>query len=146
MPQPLPPSRPLFGPRGRIPVATAVALPRPGGFGAYRQGWAVRHTLAAVLMAPLLFLAYGGAAQRLGVGWQLVVAIAALMGAVLLATYLPLRGLPREAASPCLAMPAAMVLAAGVMLTAPATAFTATVALLALGFGLFQRVFVPSSC
>lgn len=139
--------RPLFGPGGRIPVAEA-AVTVPSGFAAVRAGWTSHHTLLVIIAAPVMFGIYRGAAGAAvsGVGWYLVLAVAGLLAGLLVAGYLPLRGMPREQLSPCVAMPAAMILAAGVLFSSEATPFTATVALALLGFAVVRRAIGVNSC
>lgn len=139
--------RPLFGPGGRIPVAPVVPVP-PRGFAAVKAGWTAWHTGIAVVMAPVMFGVYRGAAGSAiaGLGWELALGVAGVLAGVLLALYLPLRGLPRERLSPCFVMPAAMILGAGVLLGSQATPFTATVALALLGFGVVRRGTSLNAC
>lgn len=139
--------RPLFGPGGRIPVATVVPAP-PRGFAAVKAGWTIRHTGIAVVTGPVMFGVYRGAAGSAitGLGWELALAVAGILAGVLLALYLPLRGLPREGLSPCFVMPAAMILGAGVLFGSQATPFTATVALALLGFGVVRRITSLNVC
>ena len=52
---------PLFGPTGRIPAVEAVTLARESGIAALRKGWRRRHTVAMIVLGPLVFVSYKAA-------------------------------------------------------------------------------------
>jgi hypothetical protein len=103
--------------------------------------------LTPVLAAVLLAAAGLGLPALSGV-WLLLVAVAAILGAAVLATYVPHRGLrPEVGCTPCAAMSAMTVVGAvmalrsyGPDLTGPALAIAVTL------FGLTQRLGQVDSC
>lgn len=109
-------------------------------------GGVPRRLVAGVLTAPALFLlllgAGGGWAPTEPV-WTAVVAAAALVGAITLASYVPLRGEGLRTTlgcSPCAAASALTVLGAAFVLgSGPHQASMAVVALGLVAFGLYQR-------
>lgn len=139
---------PMFGPHGRIPALDAVALRRPSALSTLRAGWLPRHTLALLLLSPLLFLGYLASAGDSLANLQgyLLIGAMAVVGALVLSTYLPLRGATRGAASSCALMPALLVPGAGMMLDQPSWAASAGFGLAILGFALWQRLSGASAC
>ena len=139
---------PLFGPGGRIPTARAVTRARQPGFTALRKGWLPRHTVAMVVTSPLLFLAYNAA---LGSGfvdpvWSLLTGAMSLVGALILTTYLPLRGAGRAVGSSCAVMAGLLVPGAGILLHQATGPMGGALALGILSLGLVQRVSGTSAC
>jgi hypothetical protein len=130
----------------RIPAATGITTPKNGGIAALRAGWQVRHTIALVVLTPLLYLLYwwaaGATRDILG---MLLTAAMALAGAFLLTSYLPMRGVTSAGAS-CALMPALFVPAVAVLLSQGGAAggWIGGVGILALG--LYQRVSGTSAC
>lgn len=111
-----------------------------------------RRKAAVVLLTPMLAAVYLAAAD-LGLPaasglWLLLVAGAAILGAGVLATYVPHRGLrPEVGCTPCAAVAAMTVVVAamvlhryGPALTGPALAIAVTL------FGLTQRLGEVDSC
>lgn len=139
---------PMFGPHGRIPALDADALGRPSALSTLRAGWLPRHTLALLLLSPLLFLGYlasAGAALANLHGYLLIGAMA-VIGALVLTTYLPLRGATRGVVSSCALMPALLVPGAGMMLDQATWAVSAGFGFALLGFALWQRLSGASAC
>jgi hypothetical protein len=140
--------RPLFGPAGRIPAVQAVTLTRQSGISAVRKGWRLRHTVAMIVLSPLLFLAYK-AAPGAGIddsGFTVLIGVMSLVAAMILTTYLPLRGAQRAAASTCGAMPGLLVLGAGLLLHQATGTLSGALALAVLSLGLWQRLSGTSAC
>ncbi|MGV8909028.1 MAG: hypothetical protein ACOH1Y_08595 [Propionicimonas sp.] len=140
--------RPLFGPNGRIPMVQAVTLTRPSGLTTLRQGWLPRHTVAMIVLSPLLFLAYAAA---LGTGyddpfWTLLLGGMSLVAALIVTTYLPLRGAQAVPGSSCTMLAGVLVPVAGVLLNQATGIITGGLALVILSFALFQRVSGASAC
>ena len=139
---------PLFGPGGRIPTARAVARVRQPGFNALWKAWLPRHTVAMVVLSPLLFLAYNAA---LGSGfvdpvWNLLTGAMSLVAALILATYLPMRGAGRAVGSSCAVMAGLLVPGAGILLHQATGTMGGALALGILSLGLVQRVSGTSAC
>lgn len=140
--------RPLFGPGGRIPTARAVTPVRQPGLTALRKGWLPRHTVAMVVLSPLLFLAYNAA---LGSGfvdpvWNLLTGAMSVVAALILTTYLPLRGAGRAVGPSCAVMAGLLVPGAGILLHQSTGPLGGTLALAILSIGLLQRVSRTSAC
>lgn len=140
---------PLFGPGGRIRTAqTAVTLTRPSVTTSLRNGWLPRHTVAMVALSPLLFLTYNAA---LGGGWgeptwSVLTGAMAVTAALILTTYLPLRGAQRAQGSSCAVMAGLLVPGAAILLHQATGPFSGAPALAILGLGLWQRVSGTSTC
>lgn len=140
--------RPLLGPGGRIPAVQAVAVKQQGGIAALRAGWLPRHTLAMLLLTPTAFFGYRAA---LGSGWDtltglLVVLAMSTVGALILTTYIPLRGAESTGVSSCALMPALLVPMAAFLVNSPAATGSGFLALGLLGVGLVQRVSGARAC
>ena len=109
--------------------------------------WPRRRLVAGVLTAPLLAAAFidagGGWAPAEAPLWTALVAMTAVLGAAVLATYVPARGEGLRAAlgcSPCAVASAASVLGAAVLLASgPHEPTMAVVALGLVGFGMLRR-------
>ena len=139
---------PLFGPTGRIPAVQAVTLARESGIAAVRKGWRLRHTVAMIVLSPLVFVSYK-AALAVGIvdpGLTVLIGLMSLVAAMILTTYLPLRGAQRAAASTCGAMPALLVLGAGFLLHQATGTLGGALALAVLSLGLWQRLSGTSAC
>lgn len=139
---------PLFGPGGRIPEVKAVALTRSSGISALRQGWLPRHWVSMVVLSPLLFLLYratfvGGLED---VFVTLISAGLALVAALVLTTYLPLRGVQRAPGSSCAMMPAMLVPAAAILVHQTAGPIGGALAVTVLSLALWQRLSGASTC
>lgn len=139
---------PLFGPDGRIPTAQAVTLTRQPGIESLRKGWLPRHTVAMVALSPLLFLAYNAA---LGVGfgdpiWSVLTGAMAVIAALILTTYLPLRGAQRAQATSCAVMSGLLVPGAAILLHQGTGPLSGALTLAILSLALWQRVSGTSTC
>jgi hypothetical protein len=139
---------PLFGPQGRIPTIQAVTLTRQSGITALRMGWLPRHTVAMIVLGPLVF---GGYTAALGTGfddplWTLLLGAMSLVAALILTTYLPLRGAGPAAGSSCAVMAGLLVPGAGILLSQASGIFSGAIALGILSLGLLQRVSGTSAC
>ena len=139
---------PLFGPDGRIPTAQAVALTPQSEIASLLKGWLPRHTVAMVALGPLLFVVYNAA---LGAGfgepvWSLLTGAMAVTGAMILTTYLPLRGAQRAQGPSCAVMAAVLVPGAAILLHQGTRPLSGALALAILSVGLWQRVSGTSAC
>lgn len=149
------PGSSLQGLSERIPRVAAVTSeaisPAPNGPGTWLRAWGGRHTVAALFVSPLLFLAYRSAAGPTVAGdpaWTVLLALTALVGAVALATYLPQRGeAARAMGSPCATLAGAHVLLAALMLsTGPAVPMRGVLAFGMVLFALVQRLSGSAAC
>ncbi len=139
---------PLFGPGGRIPTARAVTLERESAITTLRKGWLPRHTVAMIVLSPLVFLGYT-AALGIGLGdpyWTLLLAAMAVVAALILTTYLPLRGAGPSAGSSCALMAGLLVPGVGLLLGQASGIPSGALALAILSLGLWQRVSGTSAC
>jgi len=139
---------PLFGPGGRIPTVPAVTLTRESGIMSLRKGWRPRHTVAMVVLSPLLFLAYSAA---LGPGfdsllWISVTGAMSLIAALILTTYLPKSGARRAEGGSCAVMAGLIVPGAAILLNQATGPLSGALALGLLSLGLWQRVTGTSTC
>lgn len=139
---------PLLGPNGRIPTVQAVTLTRQSGLAALRTGWLPRHSVAMVVLGPLLFVGYTAA---LGTAfsdplWTLLLGAMSLVGALILTTYLPLKGAGPAVGSSCAVMAGLIVPGAGVLLSQASGILSGAIALGILSLGLVQRVSGTSAC
>ena len=138
----------MFGPGGRIPAIQAVTLVRQSGISAVHKGWRLHHTVAMIVLTPLLFISYN-AALVAGVadpGLRVLIGAMSLVAALVLTTYLPLRGTERAAASTCGALPGLLVVGAGFLLQQATGPLGAALALAILGLALWQRLSGTSAC
>jgi len=139
---------PLFGPGGRIPAVQAVTLTRPSIIGTLRAGWLPRHWVALVVLSPLVFLGYSAAsgtalANPLG---DVLVGAMAVIAALILTTYLPLRGATKGAMASCALMPALLVPGAGILLHQANGLLSGGLGLVILSLALWQRLSGASAC
>ncbi|MHA6526027.1 hypothetical protein [Tessaracoccus sp. G1721] len=147
-------SGPDLAPRTQ-PILGAVTVPASGP-AYWRAAWSARHTGTAVVSALLLLAALVSARQNaLGGGLPLglditVLALAALVGAVTLATYVPPAGVPaREhlAGGSCGVIPLAATVVAPVMLAqAPATLLPLVALVACYGVAAGKRITDHASC
>lgn len=114
----------------------------------WRATWGRRHTVATVLLAPLMFWAYATAgASPSGVAWYVFVGGAAVGAAVIIASYLPARGTALRLGSPCGLGGLLTVWAAGLFFGDPtATLEQAIVGFCLIGVGLAMRALSPATC
>lgn len=139
---------PLFGPGGRIPTVQAVTLTRPSIISTLRQGWLPRHWVAFVVLSPLLFLAYtaaSGPALANLVGDVLLGTMAGI-AALILTSYLPLRGATKGAMASCALMPALLAPGAGILLHQGPGTLSGGLGLAILSLALWQRLPGASAC
>ena len=137
---PVVPVGPVVIPTGRRRLANA------------RAAWPLRRLVAVAVLFPvlmaLLVAVTGGTVAPLG--WTTLVGLVALACASTLATYLPRPGNGARldvGCTPCASVVAVSVLiAAGVLSTAPHDVPTAVLALGVALFGLRQRLTDPSTC
>ena len=138
----------MFGPGGRIPAVQAVTLTRPSIIGTLRTGWLPRHWVSLVALSPLLFLEYraasGPALENL-LGDVLIGAMA-VIAALILTSYLPLRGAAKGAMASCALMPALLVPGAGILLHQANGLLSGGLGLAILSLALWQRLSGASAC
>ena len=133
------------------PPGLAVSAPRPL---AGPTIWGRRRLLAAVALAPvtfgLLVQSGGGWTSAATVGWLVLVAVAAVIGALTLASYVPVPGQTWRdtlGCSPCAAVSGGTVIAAAFLLSAaPHQISTALPAIAVATFGLVQRTQPTTTC
>lgn len=110
------------------PVLGAVAVPASGP-AFWRAAWSTRHTVTALLAGAVLYLALASAAPGFGAAGTVLLALAALVGGVTIATYVPPRGVPAKehvTGGSCAIMPLMIIAVAPFMLAeAPASALSA---------------------
>jgi hypothetical protein len=132
----------------RVPRAVDALGPhRTSGPAYWREAWARRHTVAAVVLAVALFALNAAVG-----GWPTDALTLALLaplsaaGGVVAASYLPSRG-GRASTSTCAAGPLLITLAATILIgREPATPGTAGLAALLMVPALLLRAFGPTSC
>ncbi|MHA6512898.1 hypothetical protein [Tessaracoccus sp. Z1128] len=116
----------------------------------WRAVWSTRHTVAAVVAAVALFVALNSARETTGALEVTVLVLAALLGAVTLATYVPPAGVAaREhlTGGSCGIIPAAAVVVAPFMLSqAPATLVALAALLACYGVAAAKRITDHASC
>lgn len=116
------------------------------------DAWPTRRRVAAVLLLPVValwFVVVGtSAAGSPSAGWYALVAVAATLGAAVLATYVPVAGRRLDlGCTPCAAMSAFTVVAATLVLRSYGAETTGPLlASAVLLFGLTQRMSQPASC
>ena len=99
-------------------------------------------------MTPLLFVSYRDAIDGptpTGIGWTLLLALVAVLGALVVATYVPERS-RTSVSSPCASLAVVYVLFAGMVLDAPADPLSGGLALAMVAFGLRQRLRGAAAC
>lgn len=110
----------------------------------WRASWSLRHTLATVGLAPVVYAAYRGALGPAAEGsplWAPALLLLATMGAVVLATYVPPRsGLRVTRSSPCAAGAGVHVILAGLVLSTVFPPASGVLALGLLAFAVRQRL------
>jgi hypothetical protein len=139
---------PLFGPGGRIPTAPGITVTREPGITSLRRGWLPRHTATMTVLAPLVFLGYNAALGSALTDplWIVLTATMSLTGALILTTYLPLRGARPAPGAPCSAMAGLLVPGVAILLTQATGLLSGGLALGLLGLGLWQRVSGIPTC
>ncbi|HOC12977.1 MAG TPA: hypothetical protein PLL50_07310 [Propionicimonas sp.] len=96
---------------------TAVAAAPTAGWAYWRHAWTRRHTVAALIALPLLWTLNAGAARWPSeVGTLALLALIAAIGAVVLASFLPVAGSKALSGGVCALAPACGVFAATMML------------------------------
>jgi hypothetical protein len=101
-----------------------------------------------IALSPLLFAAYHAA---LGIGWgdpvwSVLIGGMALVAALILTTYLPLRGDRSSPGSSCAVMAGLLVPGAAILLHEGTGPLSGVFALAILGLGLWQRISGTSAC
>ena len=143
-PGPAGPQPDLDGLWDRIPSVVGAGPSRGHRVRDFREGWRPRHTVALVLLAPVVFAGYwlsvGG-----GPVTALLVGVLALIGALVLVTYIPMTG-RTVLGSSCALVPAVLVPMIGVLLGQPNQLLGGITALALLSLGLWQRVAGSSMC
>lgn len=116
----------------------------------WRAVWSTRHRVTAVLAAVALYLALSAARPASGSVEVVVLALASLVGAVALATYVPPAGVsPRThmTGGSCGIIPLAAVVVAPYMLAqAPVTGFALVALLACYGMAAVKRITDHASC
>jgi hypothetical protein len=140
-PAPEPPSDAFL----RIPRVDGVAPAKvPSALATWRSSWSLRHTLATIGLTPVVYAAYRGALGPAADGsqpWVAALVLLAIMGAVVLATYVPpRRGLRVTRSSPCAAGTGVHVILAGLLLSTVSAPASGVLALGLLAFAVRQRV------
>ncbi len=116
------------------------------------EAWPRRRRAAAVLLLPLVaawFVVVGGSTQASpSAGWYVLVMVAAVLGAGVIASYVPVVGRrPDLGCTPCAMMAALTVVGATVALRSyEADVAGPLVAGALLLFGLAQRMNQPATC
>ena len=132
-----------------IPRVDAFGMDTPTGLAALFTAWSRRHTLVTLAAIPLFYLLYGNAVGALLPANALVqvsLALAAVLAALVAATYLPAG---RRDAGPTACAAGALfpvVLAMFLFEGALATPVSAVLATVLVGAGLAQRVFGAGAC
>ena len=131
------------------PPGLAVSAVRPAA-----TTWGRRRLLAALALAPVVFAflvqSGGGWTPAATTGWLALVVVAAVIGALTLASYVPARGQTWRdtlGCSPCAAVSGGTVIAAAFLLSAaPHEISTALPAVVVAIFGLVQRTQSTTTC
>ena len=114
--------------------------------------WPTRRRVALAILSPLLatwFVAVGGATGSApSAGWYAVTILAALLGAGVLATYVPVAGrVPDLGCTPCATLSALTVVGATFLLRSHGPDLAGPLlASAVLLFGLAQRMNQPAAC
>ncbi len=116
----------------------------------WRAAWSRRHTAAAIVAGAALLAALVSARQATGAADYVLLGLAAVVGAVTLATYVPPAGVSaREhlTGGVCAVVPAVVILGAPVMVSQAEATLSPLVALLvAYGFAAGKRITTHASC
>ena len=114
----------------------------------WRATWSRGHSVATLIVAPLLFWAYLSAAgYPAGVEWYILIAGSAIGGAVIMASYLPTGRKAAEFAAPCAWGALLTPWLAGLLISGPSASPTqAALAFGIIGVGLAQRYASPLTC
>jgi len=116
----------------------------------WRAVWSKRHTAVAIVAAAALFATLVSARQASGAADYVLLGLAAVVGAVTLATYVPPAGSPaREhlTGGACAVVPVLVVLGAPVILSQADATLVPLLALLTFyAFAAGKRITTHSSC
>jgi len=101
-----------------------------------------------VVLTPVVFVGYLAA---LGAGfdgplWVVLIGAMAPVAALILTTYLPLRGAGPATVSSCMALTGLLVPGVGILLSQGSGILSGVLALVILGIGLWQRVSGTPAC
>ena len=133
---------------GRAPVLGAVAVPA-SGHAYWRAAWSTRHTVTVLAAGSVLYMALASAAAVGAAGTALLV-LAALVGGVTIATYVPPRGVPAKehiSGGSCAIMPLMIIAVAPFMLAeAPASPLTAAALVVFYAAAAIKRITDHASC
>ena len=134
---------------GRAPVLGAVAVPASGP-AFWRAAWSARHTVTTLAAGAALYLALAAATPAMGWAGTVLLALAALVGGVTVATYVPPRGVPAKehvTGGSCAIMPLMIIAVAPFMLAqAPASALTAAALVVFYFAAAVKRITDHASC
>lgn len=120
--------------------------------GALLDAWPTRRRVAAAVLLPVLatwFVVVGGSSGGSpSAGWYAVTVLAGVLGAAVLATYVPVAGRSLDlGCTPCAAMSALTVVGATLLLQSYGPELTGPLlASAVLLFGLAQRMNQPATC
>ena len=132
---------------GRVPTTMPVLLPKRGGAASLREGWLPRHTVVMVVATPLLVLGYLSTLDAsLSSTWALVIGALGLLGALVVTTYVPLRGAGVGAASSCALMAGIAVPMSFVVVDGATSVTSGVLALGIVAMALAQRLSGTSAC
>lgn len=134
----------------RIPRVEAVTVRPASGPAHWRAAWSLRHTLATLLALPLLFAANSGAAGSDAAGDPLSIAVVgtiSLIGALVVASFLPPRGAKQATLNGCAGASLLALFASGALLQdLPGSVVSGLLALTLATVALGQRLFTASTC
>ncbi|HSN43992.1 MAG TPA: hypothetical protein VLR88_08040 [Propionibacteriaceae bacterium] len=140
-------TRPLTGPDGRFPSVAAVTVRKESGVRALREGWLPRHSLTMAVLTPALAYVYlTSLVMSLTPAWALIIGMLAVMGALVVTTYLPLRGGTAGVGSSCSLMAGLVVPMVAVLLSGATSLASGAMALALLTVAMAQRLSGASAC
>lgn len=133
----------------RAPVPVSIAAPASGP-AYWHAAWSTRHTVAAVVAGGALFALLLSAMPGAGALGVVVLGVAALIGGITIATYVPPVGVPAKehlAGGSCAALPLAIVFIAPFMLSgAGPTALMAVAVAVFYAGAAGKRIMDHASC
>ena len=139
--------RPLTGPGGRFGAAPGVTIRKRSGVRALREGWLPRHTVAMAVVTPALGYVYlTSLVMSMTPAWAVIIGARAVMGALVVTTYLPMRGATAGVGSSCSLMAGLVVPMVAVLLSGATSLASGAMALALLTVALAQRLSGASAC